>query len=69
MKIKTISYQRVKNLGNYESERLEMSAELFDGEDPEDAAAGLRRVVNWILDSPPPSGNKPTDNPFLPEDF
>jgi len=30
MKIKTITVQRVKNLGNYESERLEMTAEVPD---------------------------------------
>lgn len=28
MKVKTITYQRVKNLGNYESERLELTAEV-----------------------------------------
>ena len=32
MKIKTITYKRVKNLGNYNSEHLELSAEVEDDE-------------------------------------
>lgn len=49
MKVKTISYQRVKNLGNYESERLEMFAELDEGEDPILCAASLRDLVEQHL--------------------
>jgi hypothetical protein len=30
MKFKTITYQRVKNLGNYESERIELTVELSE---------------------------------------
>lgn len=62
MQIKTITYQAVKNLGNYESERLEMTVEL-EGEDPDEAALALRRRVNSLLDSPliPPA--KPEDPP------
>jgi hypothetical protein len=49
MKIKTITYQRVKNLGNYESERLEMTAELDPSEDDEVAIAELKARVEISL--------------------
>jgi plasmid stabilization system protein ParE len=70
LKIKHLTYQAVKNLGNYSSERLEMSAEVEDGEDPDEAAHDLRRRVNWILAAPPEMG-KPREDPpdELPEDF
>jgi predicted nucleic acid-binding Zn-ribbon protein len=45
MQIKTISYQRVVNLGNYESKRLELFAEVQEGEDEEDAIATLMEKV------------------------
>ncbi|MEH2459146.1 hypothetical protein [Nostoc sp.] len=45
MKIKTISYQRVVNLGNYESKRLELFAELQEGEDEEVAISALMEKV------------------------
>ena len=55
MKYKTITYQAVKNLGNYESERLEMTVELDEKEEhgPSVAAIKLKQRVNSILDSPP----------------
>lgn len=49
MKITTISYQRVKNLGNYESERLDMAADLDEGEDPISGANALRDLVEQQL--------------------
>jgi small-conductance mechanosensitive channel len=49
MNIKTISYQRVKNLGNYESERIEMTIELDDDENVEDAIATLKETVKKAL--------------------
>lgn len=55
MKITAITYQAVKNLGNYESERLEASADVEAGEDPQDVALQLRRWVNLTLDAPPHS--------------
>ena len=66
MKYKTITYQAVKNLGNYESERLEMTVELDDLEehDPAVAALLLRQRVNSILNSPPAGViGKPQENP------
>jgi hypothetical protein len=49
MNIKTISYQRVKNLGNYESERMEMTIELDDDENVEIAIATLKETVKKAL--------------------
>jgi small-conductance mechanosensitive channel len=49
MKVKTITYQRVKNLGNYESKRFEMTAEINDDEDVETAIATLKAIVNKAL--------------------
>lgn len=66
MKITTISYQAVKNLGNYESERLEATADVEEGETPDDAALKLRQWVNLQLIEPVRYG-KPQEDP--PEDF
>ena len=49
MNIKTITYQRVKNLGNYESERMEMTIELDDGDSVEIAIALLKSKVEQAL--------------------
>lgn len=49
MRIKTISYQRVKNLGNYESERLEMTAEVDEDEVASLAVAQLRDFLEQQL--------------------
>lgn len=54
MNYKTITYQKVKNLGNYESERLEMTIELNEGENPLTCAEALRLDVNYILNQPVP---------------
>lgn len=64
MKYKSITYQAVKNLGNYESHRLEMTVELEDNEDHSAAALSLMRQVNSILDAPPHGfTGKPTEDP------
>lgn len=49
MNIKTISYQRVKNLGNYESERMEMTIELDDDDSVEIAIATIKDTVKKAL--------------------
>lgn len=49
MKFKTITYQRVKNLGNYESERLELSLELDEDDDVESAIARIKSKVEQAL--------------------
>lgn len=57
MKFKTITYQRVKNLGNYESERLELSVELDENDDEAVAIASIKSKVEQALgiesDQPP----------------
>ena len=45
MKQKTITYQRVKNLGNYEFERLEMTIQIDEGEDEQKAIQALKQKV------------------------
>lgn len=66
MKITTITYQAVKNRGNYESERLEMTAILEEGEDPHLACLELRQRVNVWIDEPIRFSN-PLEDP--PSDF
>ncbi len=63
MKITSISYQAVKNLGNYESERLEATAIVEDGEDSVEKTKELRRFVHWQLIEPPNIGKKREDVP------
>ncbi|MEH2445802.1 MAG: hypothetical protein V7K18_08460 [Nostoc sp.] len=46
MAIKNITYQRVINLGNYESKRLELSAEVLEGDDPNEEASRLMEMVD-----------------------
>lgn len=55
MKIKIITYQRIKNLGNYQSEKLEMTAELEEGEDVQASIAKLKNQVHLGLNIIPDS--------------
>ncbi|MBD2388819.1 hypothetical protein [Cylindrospermum sp. FACHB-282] len=50
--IKLITYQRVLNLGNYESKRLELQAEVMEGEDPEEAVYRLMEQVERQIREP-----------------
>jgi len=45
MQIKTISYKRAINLGNYENKHLELFAEVEEGEDVEAAISSLAELV------------------------
>ncbi|MDZ8239706.1 MAG: hypothetical protein RMZ69_21580 [Nostoc sp. ChiQUE01a] len=45
MEIKTVSYQRVLNLGNFNTKRLEMSAQLDSDEDFDAATSALMQTV------------------------
>lgn len=45
MKIRAIEYQRVHNLGHYESERLTASADVDDREDP---AQVFEQLKQWV---------------------
>ena len=46
---KTISYGRTKNLGNYESERLDITIELEAMDDPIEKLDELRQLVTGQL--------------------
>lgn len=45
MKVKTIAYGKTFNLGNYESQRIDMTAELDEGEDEQLALLRLKAAV------------------------
>jgi hypothetical protein len=69
MKIETITYKRVKNLGNYQTETLEVSATLDDGDDPGQTAQYLKDFILGQLYPPSPvtDEEKPAgadNNPF-----
>lgn len=49
MKITQITFQRVKNLGDYESQRLELTAELNGDEDVDAEIIKLQSIVNYHL--------------------
>jgi hypothetical protein len=45
MKIVTVEYKRLRNLGNYENETVGASAQVEDGETPEEALEKLKVFV------------------------
>lgn len=49
MRYKTLTYQRVVNLGSYESERLQVEVELEDGDDEHYAAEQIQQYVHSAL--------------------
>lgn len=49
MQYKMVVYKRIKNLGNYEAEHLEMQGEIEEGEDPVEVSRHVRRLVSNIL--------------------
>lgn len=65
MQIKVVSYKAVKNRGNYESEHLEMAAEVEEGEDARDVVLKLKQQVNTLIEEPirydKPQEDPPTD--------
>lgn len=54
MKIETITYKRVKNLGNFQSETMEVTAVLDQYDEPESVSEQLRAFVNNQLFPPTP---------------
>lgn len=54
MKVLTVTYRRVHNLGKYETETLEVQAEVEPGEDPSTAYQKLRLFVHDQLGIEPP---------------
>jgi hypothetical protein len=65
MKIKTITYKRVRNLGNYQSETNDSIAILGEGEDPHLAGEELKHEC--LGATLPRTVIK--DDPELPESF
>lgn len=54
MKIRTISYRRVRNLGNYQTETVEIQGEIDDKEDPDAAFRQIKaKVFSWLGFSQP----------------
>lgn len=45
MQVKTIAYGKTFNLGNYQSERIDMTADLDEGEDEQVALLRLKAAV------------------------
>ncbi len=69
MEIKTITYKRVKNLGNYQTETLEATATLEEDDHPETSAQNLMMFVRLQLYPPEPVTTEdkpagPENNPF-----
>ena len=51
MKIKTVKYAALANLGNYENERIELEAELEKGDDYQKVLADLTDKVHSLLNN------------------
>ncbi|MEH1948155.1 MAG: hypothetical protein V7K77_14560 [Nostoc sp.] len=49
MKIETITYKRVKNLGNFQSETMEVTAALDQYDEPDQVSEQLRKLVKSQL--------------------
>lgn len=64
MKYKTITYQRVKNLGNYESKRLELTVELDEDNNLEEAIEILKGKVEIALDNSLPIDDEVVPDPI-----
>jgi hypothetical protein len=45
LNITTVRYERVRNLGNYESKRLTADVTVSDGQDPTEVAQAL---IAWV---------------------
>ncbi|MBH8576972.1 hypothetical protein I8752_29115 [Nostocaceae cyanobacterium CENA369] len=45
MQIKTINYERVLNLGNYENKKMALFAELTEGDDVEESISRVMETV------------------------
>lgn len=64
VKYKTVSYKRIKNLGNYENEALEMSVELLENESPELAFELIKRKIEMALGLVPNTKERLPDDSF-----
>ncbi|MEL6494104.1 MAG: hypothetical protein AAFQ41_03145 [Cyanobacteria bacterium J06623_7] len=55
MKITTITYQRKKNLGNYEMEDISLTAEIEEGDNVEAEIEVLKADAAYALGIKPPT--------------
>ncbi|ELS04826.1 hypothetical protein Xen7305DRAFT_00045620 [Xenococcus sp. PCC 7305] len=64
MEVKTITYKRVHNLGDYNTEHLEMMAELSPEDNPQESTKQLIAEVETALGlkKPPVEESKKEDN-------
>lgn len=53
MIVRTVTYERLHNLGNYENERVILVAEITEGEDVEVVFDALSEQASTILDVAP----------------
>lgn len=67
MKVETISYKRTKNLGNYENEVLELTAQINETDDPDQVILELRDRVNRQLGISESVANLKNDQTLLQE--
>lgn len=65
---KTLTYARVFNLGNYENERIELSAELAPHEAIQTAGEELRLLVDALHERNQQARRHPTKSVREPED-
>ncbi len=66
MKIETITYKRVKNLGNFENETFQATATLEEGEDE---AVAAKRLMSFVIGQLYPVPNPTPEQGQEVEDF
>lgn len=64
MNYKTITYKRIKNLGNFESQHLELTAEVDENEDIDAAIESLKSKVHQGLGLEKPKDKNDDDIDF-----
>jgi hypothetical protein len=67
MQVKEITYSTTINLGNFENERIEFTADLNEGEEPSEALRNLKEMVlqNTGSDQTQPEAASSLDGLFL----
>lgn len=68
MQVKTITYRRLVNLGNYENESYEVEIALQEGDDPNVVAAQAKMLTEQFLGCAPDTYTEPSEQTFAEED-
>lgn len=64
MHISEVRYEKVQNLGNYESQRIGVTIVLTEDESPESAIERARAFVRRVISEPdPPPAPRPNGRP------